>query len=74
MLTKSDLKVGAGGPWCEVVASDVGRPVSGLLATNRSGLGGGRNVGGIGGANELIEASADTSGRFHSLPFVKVEL
>lgn len=54
MLTMSDLKVGAGGPGCCCCASGEGLPCSGLFATRRSGLGGGKNVGGIGGANGPI--------------------
>lgn len=66
IFTKSDLKVGVGGPGCD--AADVnGRPGSGgLLATKRNGFGGGKNVGAKGGAKELIDVSVEGKGRFHS--------
>lgn len=66
IFTKSDLKVGVGGPGCDEVVI-VGRPGSGLLVTSRNGFGGGRKVGGSGGASEFIEVSVDGRGRFHSL-------
>lgn len=66
ILTKSDLKVGVGGPGCCCCANGFGRPASDLLATSRSGLGGGKNVGGSGGAKLPIE-SVVPSGRVHSL-------
>lgn len=58
-FTKSDLNVGVGGPGCGDGAKLPGRPASGLLVTRRKGFGGGKNVGGSGGANELIELSED---------------
>lgn len=42
--------------------------------TNLKGFGGGRKVGGKGGANELIEASVDVKGRVHSLVLVNVDV
>lgn len=39
---------------------------SGLLVTNRSGEGGGRKVGGIGGAKDPRGPSEDVRGRVHS--------
>lgn len=61
----SDLNVGVG-PECGDGAKPPGLPGSGLLLTMRRGFGGGMNVGGSGGANELVELSVDTIGLFQS--------
>lgn len=70
-LTKSDLKVGVGGPGCGDGAILPGRPDSGLLVTRRRGFGGGKNVGGNGGASELIEPSEDAMVLVQSLALLK---
>lgn len=70
-MTKSDLKVGVGGPGWADGARLPGRPVSGLLVTRRSGLGGGINAGGNGAASDVIELSDDASVLAQSLFFVK---
>lgn len=51
-----------------------GRPGSGLLVTNLKGFGGGKNVGGNGGAKELIEFSVGAIGRFQSAVLLKVDV
>lgn len=51
-----------------------GRPGSGLLVTNRKGFGGGKNVGGSGGASELIEFSVGASGLFQSAVLLKLDV
>lgn len=70
-FTKSDLKVGAGGPgWADGVILP-GRPGSGLLLTRRSGFGGGMNAGGNGGARAVIEPSDEPRVLVQSLFFEK---
>lgn len=58
--------MGVGGPGCGDGPKLAGRPLSGLFVTKRSGFGGGRNVGGNGGARELIVLSVGAIGRDHS--------
>lgn len=70
-FTKSDLKVGVGGPGWEEGAKLPGRPVSGLFVTKRNGFGGGINAGGSGGAREAIEPSVEVNVLVQSLFFVK---
>lgn len=74
MFTKSDLKVGVGGPGCEDGAVNEGLPGSGLFATNLKGFGGGKNVGGIGGGKVPIGVSDVPRGLVHSLAFVNVDV
>jgi hypothetical protein len=62
----SDLNVGVG-PVCGEGAKLPGRPGSGLLVTSLRGFGGGKNVGGRGGASELVELSFGAIGLVHSL-------
>lgn len=62
----SDLNVGVGPVWGEG-AKLPGRPGSGLFVTNRKGFGGGKNVGGRGGAKELVELSLGAIGLVQSL-------
>lgn len=70
-FTKSDLKVGVGGPGWGDGAKLPGRPASGLLVTKRSGFGGGMNAGGNGGGRDVMEPSDDPSDLAQSLFFVK---
>lgn len=70
ILTKSDLKLGVGGPGCCCCVKLFGRPVSGLLVTSLNGFGGGKKVGGSGGAKLPMGESVGANGRVHSLDFV----
>ena len=63
---RSDLNVGVG-PVCGEGGNPPGRPVTGLFVTSLRGFGGGKNVGGRGGASELVELSFGCIGRVQSL-------
>lgn len=62
----SDLNVGVGPVW-DGGAKLPPLPGSCLLATNLKGFGGGKKVGGNGGAKELEELSVGGIGLVHSL-------
>lgn len=71
MLTMSERKLGVGGAplvvwwWC--VAFALRSTVDLFVVTSRRGLGGGRNVGGMGGGAKLpMVVSDEVSGRVHS--------
>lgn len=70
-LTKSDLKVGVGGPAWGDGARLPGRPVSGLFVTSLNGFGGGMNAGGSGGASDVIGLSDDPRVLAQSVFFAK---
>lgn len=73
-MTKSDLKVGAGGPGCDVAAIELGLACSCLFVTNLNGFGGTKKLWGKGGANDEREVSVEVSGRVHSALLLKLDV